>query len=273
MSTMTVNYNEKIQNSVNLASLKAIVAEINSNIDDNIEFTFDMAKLEKSVAKINEEFKNDFSDAFILWLDTDRKTAFERLVKTPNYTKVIIEVSENGKITLNDSKKSLFKFSDLETALQLARSTETDKNGHKIKNKSVTVFGALRFYGLCDCFIRNLFTTNLIIDNDKIYDLSKSLIELSGLTLGKDIEIEITGLRPGEKLYEELLMNEENLEETNHEKIFITEPMNFTMDDVEVKLEDFREIIDKEINDKQLIKDTIKKHVPTYREPEEVNGE
>ncbi|WP_407394107.1 polysaccharide biosynthesis protein [Methanobrevibacter sp.] len=107
----------------------------------------------------------------------------------------------------------------------------------------------------------------------KIYDLAKSLIELSGLTLGKDIDIEITGLRPGEKLYEELLMNEENLEETEHDKIFITEPMDFSMEDIEVKLDAFREIIDNEITDKQIIKDTFKKHVPTYREPEEVNGE
>ena len=107
----------------------------------------------------------------------------------------------------------------------------------------------------------------------KIYDLAKSLIELSGLTLGKDIDIKITGLRPGEKLYEELLMNEENLEETEHDKIFITEPMDFSMEDIEVKLDAFREIIDNEITDKQIIKDTFKKHVPTYREPEEVNGE
>lgn len=107
----------------------------------------------------------------------------------------------------------------------------------------------------------------------KIYDLAKSLIELSGLTLGKDIDITFTGLRPGEKLYEEILMNEENLEETGHEKIFITKPMNYTMNDVEEKLDAFREIINNEITDKQIIKETMKKCVPTYREPEEVNGE
>jgi FlaA1/EpsC-like NDP-sugar epimerase len=107
----------------------------------------------------------------------------------------------------------------------------------------------------------------------KIYDLAKSLIELSGLTLGEDIEIEFTGLRPGEKLYEELLMNEENLEATGHEKIFITEPMDFTMDDVEEKLDAFREIIDNEIYDKEIIKETMRKCVPTYRDPKEVNGE
>ncbi len=107
----------------------------------------------------------------------------------------------------------------------------------------------------------------------KIYDLAKSLIELSGLRLGEDIDIKITGLRPGEKLYEELLMNEENLEGTGHEKIFITEPMDFTMDEIEEKLDAFREIIDNDIYDKNIIKETMKKCVPTYHEPEEVNGE
>lgn len=107
----------------------------------------------------------------------------------------------------------------------------------------------------------------------KIYDLAKSLIELSGLTPGEDIEIKFTGLRPGEKLYEELLMDEENLQATGHEKIFITEPMEFTMDDIEEKLDAFREIIDNEIYDKQIIKDTMKKCVPTYRDPKDVNGE
>lgn len=107
----------------------------------------------------------------------------------------------------------------------------------------------------------------------KIYDLAKSLIELSGLTPGKDIEIKFTGLRPGEKLYEELLMDEENLEATGHEKIFITEPMNFTMDEIEEKLDAFREIIDNDIYDKQIIKETMKKCVPTYRDPKDVNGE
>ncbi len=107
----------------------------------------------------------------------------------------------------------------------------------------------------------------------KIYDLAKSLIELSGYTLGEDMEIEITGMRPGEKLYEELLMDEENLEKTKHEKIFITEPMDLTIDDVEEKLDMFRMIVDEETTSKEEIKETMKKCVPTYREPKEVNGE
>lgn len=53
----------------------------------------------------------------------------------------------------------------------------------------------------------------------KIIDLAKKMIQLSGLEVGKDIEIKITGLRPGEKLYEELLAKEENTLTTHHPKI------------------------------------------------------
>ena len=55
----------------------------------------------------------------------------------------------------------------------------------------------------------------------KIYDLAKKMIQLSGLTLGKDIDIKITGLRKGEKLYEELLASKEGTQETHHPKILI----------------------------------------------------
>jgi FlaA1/EpsC-like NDP-sugar epimerase len=55
----------------------------------------------------------------------------------------------------------------------------------------------------------------------KIIDLAKKMISLSGLELGRDIDIRISGLRPGEKLYEELLANEENTLPTHHEKILI----------------------------------------------------
>ena len=54
----------------------------------------------------------------------------------------------------------------------------------------------------------------------KILDLAKDLIELHGLELGRDIQIVVTGLRPGEKLYEELLTAEEGAQKTKHEKIY-----------------------------------------------------
>lgn len=59
----------------------------------------------------------------------------------------------------------------------------------------------------------------------KIYDLAKNLIRLSGFEPGVDIEIKITGLRPGEKLFEELLLSEEGMQKTRNERIFIAKPV------------------------------------------------
>lgn len=58
----------------------------------------------------------------------------------------------------------------------------------------------------------------------KILDLAKNLIRLSGYKLGEDIQIEFTGLRPGEKLYEELLMDEEGMQDTDNRLIHIGRP-------------------------------------------------
>lgn len=59
----------------------------------------------------------------------------------------------------------------------------------------------------------------------RIIDLAEKLIRLSGFEPYKDIDIKITGLRPGEKLFEELLLSEEGIKETNHNKIFIGHPI------------------------------------------------
>ena len=100
----------------------------------------------------------------------------------------------------------------------------------------------------------------------KIYDLAVSLIKLSGLEPNVDIPIEVTGLRPGEKLYEELLMSEEGLQKTEHNKIFIAEPLDITMEDIENKLEKLGNIIQNENTSIKDIKTTIKEVVPTYKE-------
>jgi len=71
----------------------------------------------------------------------------------------------------------------------------------------------------------------------KIYDLAVKMVKLSGLTLGKDINIEFTGLRPGEKLYEELLANKENTKQTTHEKIMIANVIRYPYDEVVNKVE------------------------------------
>lgn len=108
----------------------------------------------------------------------------------------------------------------------------------------------------------------------KIYDMAVNLIKLSGYEPNVDIQIKITGLRPGEKLYEELLMAEEGLTQTQHDKIHIAKPMNIDMDMIENKLEKLRVLLKTANNDdKERIKDTIKQIVPTFRDGEEVNQE
>lgn len=100
----------------------------------------------------------------------------------------------------------------------------------------------------------------------KIYDLAKNLVRLSGLKLGTDINIEITGLRPGEKLYEELLMNEEGLKKTAHNKIFIGEPFFESIVELEDKLKILKEAIRTE--DNEVVKNAVAQVVPTYVRPE-----
>ncbi len=105
----------------------------------------------------------------------------------------------------------------------------------------------------------------------KIYDLAVSLIKLSGYEPGVDIQIQFTGLREGEKLYEELLMQEEGLTATKHDKIFVSKPMNVKMEELERKLQTLDKIKDEDENLINQVKQTMKRVVPTYREPEEVN--
>lgn len=103
----------------------------------------------------------------------------------------------------------------------------------------------------------------------KIYDLAIDLIKLSGLEPHRDIKIKVTGLRPGEKLYEELLMSEEGLLNTNHKKIYIGRPTFDSIDNLRKKLFDLKYILEE--NDEEKVKEKLKQIVPTYKEPSEVN--
>ena len=107
----------------------------------------------------------------------------------------------------------------------------------------------------------------------KIYDLAVSLIKLLGYEPNVDIPIEITGLRPGEKLYEEILMSEEGLTSTKHDKIFISKPMHMEMAELEEKLNLLKELEYNEKYSNENIKNVMKEVVTTYKEPEEVNKE
>ena len=100
----------------------------------------------------------------------------------------------------------------------------------------------------------------------KIYDMAIKLIKLSGLEPNVDIQIKVTGLRPGEKLYEELLMAEEGLTETKHDKIHVARPSDIDMEKLEAKLAKLQYLLDNTNNEqKDEIKDVISEVVPTYR--------
>ena len=108
----------------------------------------------------------------------------------------------------------------------------------------------------------------------KIYDMAVNLIKLSGLEPNVDVEIKFTGLRPGEKLYEEILMAEEGLEATKHDKIHIAEPMNINMDMIENKLKKLNKLLETSNNeDKVKIRKVIKDIVPTFRDGKQLNEE
>lgn len=97
----------------------------------------------------------------------------------------------------------------------------------------------------------------------RIYDLAEDLIRLSGLKPHEDIEIKVTGLRPGEKLYEELLMAEEGMSNTKHEKIYIGAPYDINFKILKSNLEKLMDMIP-EATDEE-IKDRLTVLVPTYK--------
>ncbi len=103
----------------------------------------------------------------------------------------------------------------------------------------------------------------------KIYDLAVNMIKLSGLEPFRDIDIVETGLRPGEKLYEELLVKSETLHKTDNDLIFIEKDEPISMEDLANRLQLLREALAS--NDDEAVRVAMRKVVPTYRTPEEVN--
>lgn len=95
----------------------------------------------------------------------------------------------------------------------------------------------------------------------RIYDLAENLIRLSGLTVGEDIEIKVTGLRPGEKLYEELNMADEPTEPTANGAITVIKGVRPEVADVEVRLSALEKALDLDRDD---VKRALQEAVPTY---------
>lgn len=98
----------------------------------------------------------------------------------------------------------------------------------------------------------------------KIDDLAREMISLSGLVIGKDINIKYIGLRPGEKLYEELLMSEEGLRKTLNEKIFIGNAIRMNYDEFKTQLDELKELVEKEDVTPKSIEKKLHEIVPTF---------
>jgi FlaA1/EpsC-like NDP-sugar epimerase len=95
----------------------------------------------------------------------------------------------------------------------------------------------------------------------KIDDLARRMIKLSGFKPDKDIKIEFTGLRPGEKLYEELLMSEEGLASTENERIHIGHPLDIDEDKLISVINELEEMM---YDDTADVRQLVKELVPTY---------
>jgi len=97
----------------------------------------------------------------------------------------------------------------------------------------------------------------------KIYDLAENLIRLSGYEPGKDIKVKITGLRPGEKLYEELLMKDEVLIKTRHDRIFIGKLSTVSFNILKSQINELVDIL--KMEDENKLRNKIKELVPSYQ--------
>jgi len=103
----------------------------------------------------------------------------------------------------------------------------------------------------------------------RILELAENMIRLSGFEPYTDIQIIETGLRPGEKLYEELLIRTEEMEKTENSMIFIERDKPLTQGEIDAKLKILRDAV--ETDDDQAVKMALRKVVPTFCLPEEVN--
>ena len=104
----------------------------------------------------------------------------------------------------------------------------------------------------------------------RILELAENMIRLMGYEPYKDIEILETGLRPGEKLYEELLIKDEKLSKTKNELIFVEKDKRLSKAEIEEKLDLLSGAV--ESQDEMAVREALKQTVPTFYNPEEINA-
>ena len=146
------------------------------------------------------------------------------------------QISEGGPITVTDERATRY-FMTTKEAVQLILQACTMGHGGEI-------------------FVLNMGTSV------KVVDIAKNLIALHGLVPGKDIEIKFTGLRPGEKLYEELFRDEDVRRDTGHDDIFMAIPEMISFPEFEEMLAKFEKAV--KLHDPVSTLELIQKYIPTY---------
>lgn len=167
------NYTAELTEITLKSEVLELVENYNNDFADGIECQLDVAELQKTVDFINKQTEKAFYTHFCYAVETlNRNSAFTELLTKPSFEWLVISVDDNGKITIKDDKTRLVSFAKLEKFYQIFKSTDNDKNGKPIANKSVTIFEQKRIYGLTDAFTRNLLLDIIKVDGTK-YDLSR----------------------------------------------------------------------------------------------------
>lgn len=180
-------YIEILENeNITIEEVKAVVAEVTEKAKDDKNFTFDFSKVEKALKRINERNKKEFTTHFCYSIKADRKSAFSELLNAPSFD-VYTLAEKKGVYSVKDGKR-LFSFADLEKGFQTF-AEQKDAKGNIIRNNSITIFDALRFYGLTATFIRNLQKVNFEIDTENAYHLENVVIDSAKAFDEKDGEV------------------------------------------------------------------------------------
>lgn len=168
-----------IENTTTSEKLTEVINSYNNNVLDNIKNTLDFSNLVTIVDNINNTSKEVHTISFLNALEKDRKNAFKMLLENPCYNKIVI--SENkDKTVKTDTVNVVNSVVDIEKYFRLIKSENVGKNGRKIPNATVTIFGVNRFYGLLEKFIQNLLINQISGENEYTTDLTR--IKLDDIT-------------------------------------------------------------------------------------------
>lgn len=170
------NYNEILKKVKNIDELEVILKQHKQDKLDNVLCQIDQKAVESALSVVNKEFEKEHTSKFLILFNEDRKKGFDFLLETPSFFKYQLIANNNGTF---ETKKafSLFKFATLEKQYQLVKSVELNSKGEPKPNTEVTIFGALRFYGMMSTFIRNLQKEQWENDDVESYTLENVTVD------------------------------------------------------------------------------------------------